>query len=283
MAREERQIREEQAKRRPRKRRRRRRISPQAFPVLIALALIVLVGGFMAGKFLYNKYSPSKEMMDGNEYFGLSDDDSMAVIMNNELLEDKAKFIDGRVYLNVETVYQYINSRFYWDATENLYLYALPTELVSVGVGSTDYTVAKAANSEDYVILRADGSDAYVALDFIKEYTAFNYEYWEEPNRVHVITEFGSKDVVTAQKASAVRNKAGIKCPILTKVNKGDTMYVLDEPEEIDEWTRVLTADGYIGYIKDKRISAVTKTEIAAPEFEEPVYSNISLWQVSPM
>lgn len=33
----------------------------------------------------------------------------------------------------------------------------------------------------------------YVALDFIKEYTAFNYEYWEEPNRVHVITEFGSK------------------------------------------------------------------------------------------
>ena len=54
----------------------------------------------MTGKFLYNKYSPSKEMMDGNEYFGLSDDDSMAVIMNNELLEDKAKFIDGRVYLN---------------------------------------------------------------------------------------------------------------------------------------------------------------------------------------
>ena len=51
---------------------------------------------------------------------------------------------------------------------------------------------------------------------------------------------------------------------------------MLDEPEEIDEWTRVLTADGYIGYIKDKRISAVTKTEIAAPEFEEPVYSNIS-------
>ena len=120
MAREERQIREEQAKRRLRKRRRRRRISPQAFPVLIALALIVLVGGFMTGKFLYNKYSPSKEMMDGNEYFGLSDDDSMAVIMNNELLEDKAKFIDGRVYLNVETVYQYINSRFYWDSTENL-------------------------------------------------------------------------------------------------------------------------------------------------------------------
>ena len=55
MAREERQIREEQAKGRPRKRRRRRRISPQAFPVLIALALIVLVGGFMTGKFLYNK------------------------------------------------------------------------------------------------------------------------------------------------------------------------------------------------------------------------------------
>ena len=57
MAREEREMREEQARRRPRKRRRRRRINPQALPVLIALALIVLVGGFMTGRFLYNKYS----------------------------------------------------------------------------------------------------------------------------------------------------------------------------------------------------------------------------------
>ncbi|MDO4261157.1 MAG: glycosyl hydrolase family 18 protein [Eubacteriales bacterium] len=275
MTREERDERTERA-RRPRRRRRRRRLNPRALPVLIALALAVLVGGFLAGSYLYEKYSPSKEMMDGNEYFGLSGAEDMAVIVDDSLVEDKARLVDGRVYLNVETVYQYVNSRFYWDSTENLYLYALPTELVSVDLGSSEYTVAKAQQSEDYVILRADGSEAYVALDFIQKYTNLTYEYWEEPNRVRVVTSFGTKDVVTAQKTCAVRYQAGIKSPILTKVPKGDTMYVLEEPEEIDEWTRVLTSDGYIGYVKDNRISAVSQTEIAEPEFEEPEYTSIS-------
>lgn len=275
MIREERRKNGQNAQRRPRKRRRRRR-NPQMIPIMIAFILIVLVGGVLVGRMLYEKYSPSKEMADANEYFGLSSDQDMAVIYNQEMLEDKARFIDGRVYLNVETVYQYLNSRFYWDGTENVYLYALPTELVSVEVGSSEYTISKAKQSESYVILRADGSDAYVALDFVQKYTNFTYEYWEEPNRVHIVNEFGSKDVATAQKNAAVRYQAGIKSPILTNVEKGDTMYVLAEPEEIEEWTRVLTRDGYIGYICDRQISGVTQETIAEPEFTEPEYTSIS-------
>ncbi len=275
MARDEQREREEQPTRRRRRRRRRRR-NPQLVPILIAVVLILLVGGFLAGRILYEKYSPSKEMMDGSEYFELSDDEDMAIIYNDEILDDKAKLIDGHVYLNVETVYQYLNSRFYWDSTENLYLYALPTELVSVDAGSSEYTISRSSESVGYVILRVDGSDAYVALDFVQQYTNFTYEYWEEPNRVYIVNEFGSYDVVTAQKASAVRYQAGIKSPVLSNVEKGDVMYVLEEAEEIDEWTRVLTKDGYIGYIKDNRISSVTQETIEEPEFEEPEYTSIS-------
>lgn len=274
MAREERQNREEQRRRRPRKRRRRR--SPRMVPVLIALVLVVLVGGVMAGRMLYEKYSPSKEMADRDEYFNLEDGQELAVIVNDELLQDKGRLIDGRAYLHVETVYQYLNSRFYWDGTENLYLYALPTELVSVGVGSSEYSISKSKKSEDYVILRADGSDAYVALDFIKEYTNLTYECWEDPNHVQIFTEFGSKDIVTAQKKVQVRYKPGIKSPILTEVEKGASMYVLEEPEEIEEWTRVLTKDGYIGYVKDNKISDVTTEEMEEPAFTEPEYTSIA-------
>lgn len=275
MIREERQTRSVRPPRR-RPKRKKRRLNPRVIPVLIAVVLILIVGGATIGKMLYEKYSPSKERMDGNEYFELDDEQEMAVIINNERLEEKGRLIDGRVYLHVETVYQYLDSRFYWDATENLYLYALPTELVSVGVGSSDYTVAKAKKSEDYVILRTDGSDAYVALDFLKQYTNFTYEYWEDPNHVHVITDFGEKDVVTAQKKVQVRYKPGIKSPILTEVEKSTAMYVLEEPEEIDEWTRVLTKDGYIGYVRDKQISIISQETIGAPEFQEPEYTNIT-------
>lgn len=275
MARDDRRRREEQAQARRRPRKKKRRRNRQIIPVLIAVLLIILVGGFLLGRMLWEKYSPSKERADGMEYFNLTDSQEMAVIFDTELLEDKGRFQDGHVYLNVETVYQYLDSRYYWDEKENQYLYALPTELVSVEVGSSEYTVSKAKQSEDYVILRADGSDAYVALDFLKKYTNFTYEYWEEPNRVHIVSDFGSKDVVTAQKKSQVRYKPGIKSPILTDVEKGATMYVLEEPEEIDEWTRVLTKDGYIGYVRDKQVSVISQEELEAPEFDAPEYTSI--------
>ena len=262
--------------RRRKPRRKRRRLNPRVVPVLFAMLLFILIGGFAAGRFLYQKYSPSKEMADLNEYFELSGDQDMAVIVNQENVGDKARFIDGKVYVHVDTVAEYIDDRYYWDATENLYLYALPKELVSVGVGSSSYTIAKSSQDEGYVILRTDGSDAYVALDFLQKYTNFTYQYWEEPNRVRIVTEFGSKDIVTAQKDTAVRWKAGIKSDILSKVSKGTEMFVLEEPEEIDQWTRVLTEDGFIGYVRDSRISDVSQKEEAAPEFEEPEYTSIS-------
>ena len=207
MARRERQEREIRERRKPRKRR--RRLNPKAVLVLAGILLVLAVCLFIGGRMLYERYSPSKEMADLNEYFQLTDDQDMAVILNDEILEDKARLIDGRVYLNVETVYQYLDERYYWDAAENLYLYALPTELVSVGVGSSEYTVARSTQSVDYVILRVDGSNAYVAADFLKNYTNFTYEFWEEPNRVYIVNEFGTRDVVTAQTNAPVRYKAG--------------------------------------------------------------------------
>ena len=47
---------------------------------------------------------------------------------------------------------KYINSRFYWDPNENVLLYMLPKDMVSVEVGSKDYNVSKEKKSEDYVI-----------------------------------------------------------------------------------------------------------------------------------
>lgn len=274
MARRERQERESRERRGPR--RRRRRLNPKAVLVLAVIFLVLAAGVILGGKMLYDKYSPSKEMADLGEYFQLAGEQDMAVIMNDEILEDKARLIDGRVYLHVETVYQYLDERYYWDSKENLYLYALPTELVSVSVGSSEYTVGRASQSADHVILRTDGSDAYVSLDFLKNYTNFTYQYWEEPNRVFIVNEFGSRDAVTAQVNAPVRYKAGIKSPVLVNVEKGTVLYKLEEPEEIDEWTRVLTPDGYIGYIRDGKISGVTQAGIEEPEFTEPEYTSIS-------
>ena len=38
-------------------RRKRRRLNPRVVPVMFALLLFILIGGFAAGRFLYQKYS----------------------------------------------------------------------------------------------------------------------------------------------------------------------------------------------------------------------------------
>lgn len=257
------------------KRRRRQRMR-RLVPIFAAVGLIILITAIMVVSFLVKKYSPSKEVVDYEDYYSITSEDEVAILMGDELLETKAKLIDGEVYVDTEFLYDSLNSRFYWDSQENILLYALPTELVTAEAGSKEYTVGKDKQSASCAPVRLDGSTAYVALDFIKDYTAMTYEYEAEPvHRVHIVVDFGTVQTVEVKKDTQVRDKAGIKRPILTEVTKGDKLYVLEEYEEIDEWTRVRTEDGFIGYVQDKRIGTVQEETLTC-DYTEPVYESIS-------
>ena len=53
------------------------------------LIFLVLAAGIIT--MFVKRYAPSKEMMDQKEYFGLTQDDQAALVVNNELKEEKKK------------------------------------------------------------------------------------------------------------------------------------------------------------------------------------------------
>ena len=53
-------------------------------PVLIAIVLIIVVAAAGFGAKLVDKYSYSKERADLTEYFGITDSDDVAVILQDE-------------------------------------------------------------------------------------------------------------------------------------------------------------------------------------------------------
>lgn len=255
-----------------RRRRRRSRINPMMVGAMAVLLILIIV----AAVFLIRKYSPSKERMDLDLYFQLESEDDLAIIVQNSLIEEKGIVLNGRPYVSTEVVKEFLNDRFYWDSAENLYIYTTPTEMITAHVGETQYTVDKQTTAVDYQIVKVQDGTAYVALEYVKQYSAIDYDYMEEPNRVQITCEYGETPVVEAKKNSVVRYRAGIKSPILTDVKKGDMMYVLDEGEEpIEKWTKVRTADGYIGYIRDNKLREQT-TITTATEFAEPEYSALT-------
>lgn len=222
----------------------------KAAPVLVVLILIVLVGASGVGSFLINRYKPGTEYMAGNEYFNLTDENSVALIQNGELLEEQAVLIGGEPYAAYTYVESRLNSCFYWDEETKGILLTTSGGVQTLLPG--DAAVAKTPGGQPAVQQESDGK-VYISLDVVKEYTDLDYVYYSNPNRVVIRNEWDGVEQATVQSDTAqVRQKGGIKSLILADVQKGDTLLYL---ENLDNWCKVMTADGYTGYIQTEDIS----------------------------
>lgn len=222
----------------------------KAAPVLVVLILIVLVGAAGVVSFLINRYKPGTEYMAGNEYFNLTDENSVALIQNGELLEEQAVLIGGEPYAAYTYVESQLNSCFYWDEETKGILLTTSGGVQTLLPG--DAAVAKTPGGQPAVQQESDGT-VYISLDVVKEYTDLDYAYYSDPNRVAIRNEWDGVEQATVQSDTAqVRQKGGIKSLILADVQKGDTLLYL---ENLDNWCKVMTADGYTGYIQTEDIS----------------------------
>ena len=238
--------------------------------IKIAL-LVILAVAAVAAIFLWKKYSPSKKEYDLNKYYGIENEGQVAITVDNQVVEPHGMIADGKAYVQYDIVRDYINSRFYWDSNENVLLYTLPKDMVNVEVGSKDYNISKEKKSEDYVILKTEGSTAYIALDFVQQYTNIEYELYNDPNRLMIVTKWGKTTVASVKKNTQVRYQGGVKSPILTQIKKKDEVTIL---ESEGDWKKVRTKDGFIGYVKSKALRKEEEKKISRA-FEEQEFTNI--------
>ena len=86
-------------------------------PVVIALLLIVIIGAAYFGEQLWDKYSYGKELADLDEYYKVTEG-HLAVILQDEMVEEQALLKDNAVYFDLDTVHKYFNEGFYADTAE---------------------------------------------------------------------------------------------------------------------------------------------------------------------
>lgn len=240
-------------------------------PAICIGAVVVLIIAIVAISAVVHKYSPSKEKQDFSEFYHLTADDQIAIIIDNQLIETQAKRIDGEIYLDYDFVHNYINPRFYFDFNENILLYATERDLYTVNADKTSYQINKANTEYGKMILKPTSDTAYIEIGFVNMLSNFTYEYFEEPNRIVVTKTFGDVTVASIKKATQVRSKGGIKSPILTEVSKGDKVTVLETDEK---WTKVATANGFVGYVTSKLIAS-SATETLESPFVPETFSHI--------
>ncbi len=247
----------------------------KVIPAIIIIALIFIIGGVYAGQMYYSHFSYSKEHADLNDYFSIKDDQDTAIVLGNEIIDERAKFIDGVYYLDFNTVQKLLNDRFFYGKEDNKLFYTTATKVITSEIGSSSYSDTTGASSDEgYAISRLEGETMYVALDYVKKYTNFFYQGFEGPNHIQLTTSWEDQTVATINKNTHLRLRGGVKSEVLVDLNKDDTVVVL---EELENWSKVKSPDSYIGYVENKFLSDIkTMSPIPVEDYVEEEYTSIT-------
>lgn len=243
--------------------------------VLVPVVLIFIVIAVALGSQILERYSYSKNKADLNEYFGLVQADEVAMVVQDTIVDDKAKLRDNVVYFTLSTVETYFTNRFYVNSLEQVLLFTTDTDVIQINIGDgSDVMYVSGAGQElGYKAAFYEGDVLYIAADYVKRYANFEYQMYDAPLHMQVYTEWGSYTTAKLSKKTAVRYQGGIKSDILVELAAGDTVTVL---EKLENWSKVKTADSYIGYVENKFLTEEMQAErLCNTGFQEFVYNNV--------
>lgn len=247
----------------------------RVFTVLVPIVLILLVAAVALGSILFEKFSYSKNRADLNEYFAIAQADEVAMVVQDSVVDEKAKMVDGMSYFTLSTVEQYFTDRFYVNSVEQVLLFTTDTDVIriNIGDGSNVMYVSDAGQELPYKAAFYEGDTLYIAADYVQKFANFEYHLFDEPLRMQVYTQWNSYTSMTVSKKTALRYQGGIKSDILVDLEKGDEVAVL---EQMENWSKVKTSNALIGYVENKYLTGEKTVErLCSTGFQEIVYSNV--------
>lgn len=235
--------------------------------LLTVIITVVLAVGAAAGFLLYRKYKPSKERVDQNSWYQAAGDE-VALFLNSELVENvRGRYIDGQVYLPLDWVDSALNERFYWDEENSQLIYTLPDSIVYADEGTL-------GNSGKPLLVQQDGQ-VWLLGGLVSSYTNLRIETFDTDNvhRAFVDTSWEPEQMAAVKKKSQLRIRGGVKSAIVSDVDSGAEVIVL---EQLDNWSRVRTEDGQVGYLPNRCLKESEQRTLVST-FAEPEYTSISM------
>lgn len=238
----------------------------RAAPVFAALGLMLLVTAVFLGVHFMEYFIPSSEQADLSRLLGVKGD-QVALYLNEELQEEKGIYFKEATYLPIEWVNEKLNERFYWDSNEELLVYALPDSIV--------YADRSTVGSSGRPLVWENEQGVYLSIGLVANYTDIRIAAYDgaQNKRVLINTSWETTKKAEVIKTGNVREKGGIKSPIVTWVADGDMVTVL---ESMEKWDKVRTEDGFIGYVERRRLGE-PREEALVSTFQAPVYNHTSI------
>ncbi len=232
--------------------------------VILTIVFVLAIG---LGVFLYIRFAPNNERVNLSEWFQV-DGDEVAIMLDNEVVPDvKALVESGQVYLPIEWVNESLNDRFYWSDADEQLLYTLPDEII--------YADLNTKGTDGNPLLLNYKQGIWIRIGLLATYTDISIELFveDEVKRVFIDTDWKEALEGTAKKNTEIRVEPDNKSKVIIEVEKDTKLLIL---EEEDDWTKVRTEDGFVGYLKRNTYKDVEEKYILTA-YQEPDYTNITM------
>lgn len=230
--------------------------------ITVAVLAVLSLGAFA----LYRYIAPSSEKKELNSFFKTKSD-TVALIIDDEKLEQYGKKIENEIYVPAEIATTYMDKRIYVDETAGVLSYATTKGLIVAETDKSTYMLGKQQQTSEKPILRQIDKIFMVSFHFIEEHTSCYYKLYTEPSRLIVMSNRDTDyTFATLTSDTRVRTGPGKKYPYLTEVTKESRVFVETEVKQENDYIAITTFDGVYGYIPKERMA---KEEKAKWKFEK--------------
>ena len=185
----------------------------------------------------------------------------ISLILNNkditQNLSNKLFNVDNIVYMSFEDISKYIDNTIYLE-DENLIITTSNKKVSSLKVDNNIITI----NGAEKIIAGSPikvNENIFIPISELESVYDIDFDYYSSSNKA-IIDDLSTKKVIaTTKKKIAIKEDKNIFSKTLAKVKKEEKVtYIAEE----GKWSRVMSKEGYIGYVKtDKLINITTERE----------------------
>ncbi|MBO4337337.1 MAG: hypothetical protein J5842_04620 [Lachnospiraceae bacterium] len=241
--------------------------------ILFFLAVILIAAGLAAFK-VYQKYSYSKQTMALTEYFKVSSDTEVPLIIDNEMSDVRGAVFGDSIYVPLSFANEKMGTHFYYEQSENKLLYAEPDRVYVFAPDTGTYSDGIQSYTYDKVIWTMGNMEPYLEVGFLSGYVDLDAHRYEDPVRLSLYLHDCSWDQVYPVKDTAIRYQGGVKSDILKQVTSSEPLMLL---EELEDWDKVMSADGIAGYIEKKDLGEKQTGQMTVPDTaQQSVYTSLT-------
>lgn len=228
--------------------------------IMGALKRIIIVGILIAVSIF---------VLDTSKYYKNDDiTDKTNLIINNNNVTSRLKqeiiIEDDKIYMSISDVKNFFDNYVYEEKTQNRIITTYDENIAEVYFSGNHMVVNDKTQRVGAVAIRRDGVIYLPVSEMINVYN-IELEYIEETNIITMDSLKKEKIKAELTKNVSVKDYAKVLSRTVDKIEKGETLTVISKKE--NGWTKVRTANGKIGFIKQNAL----KNEITVREEKKEV------------